>query len=88
MIPGQREVSIPGLVRIKPGALDRVGVYLRRADYRRVALVHSEGLPAGLIDRLQSGLSREGIELAYVQAIHHAEYEEARSISTELPNIQ
>jgi len=40
MIPGQREVSIPGLVRIKPGALDRVGIYVRRAGYRSVALIH------------------------------------------------
>lgn len=88
MIPGQREVSIPGLVRIKPGALDRVGVYLRRADYRRVALVHSEGLPQTLTDQLQSGLRREGIDLAYSQTIHHASYDEAHAISAELPDIQ
>ncbi len=88
MIPGQREVSIPGLVRIKPGALDRVGVYLRRADYRRVALILSDGLPDPLIDQLHRGLSREGIELASSRTIHQASYEEARSISAELPCVQ
>ena len=57
MIPGQRQVSIPGLVRIKPGVLDRVGVYLRRADYRRVALIHSEGLFRSCDQTLQLQMS-------------------------------
>ena len=84
MIPGQREVSIPGLVRIKPGALDRVGIYVRRADYRTVALIHSEDLPVTLIDRLQAGLDREGIVLAHVRAACEASCEEARAIAAEL----
>lgn len=87
MIPGQREVSIPGLVRIKPGALDRVGIYVRREDYRTVALIHSEDLPVTLIDRLQAGLDREGIALAHVRAACEASCEEARVIAAELPRV-
>jgi glycerol-1-phosphate dehydrogenase [NAD(P)+] len=81
MIPGQREVSIPGLVRIKPGALDRVGIYVRRASYRSVALIHSQDLPVTLIDRLQAGLDREGISLVHVKAAREASCEEARAIT-------
>jgi glycerol-1-phosphate dehydrogenase [NAD(P)+] len=88
MIPGQREVSIPGLVRIKPGALDRVGIYVRRADYRTVALIHSEDLPVTRIDRLQAGLDREGIVLAHVRAACEASCEEARAIAAELPRVE
>ncbi len=88
MIPGQRKVSIPGLVRIKPGALDRVGIYLRRAEYQRVALIHSEELPVAIVDRLIRGLRHEGIESAHVEVIHEASYEEARLIAAELPDIQ
>ena len=87
MIPGQREVSIPGLVRIKPGALDRIGIYVRRAAYQTVALIHSDGLPVTLIDRLQAGLDQEGIALAHVKAACEASCEEAQAIATELPEI-
>lgn len=87
MIPGQREVSIPGLVRIKPNALDRVGIYLRRAGYRTVALIHSDGLPQVLIDRLLAGLQREDVELAAMQAARDASYEEACEISAQLPAV-
>ncbi|MEQ9411058.1 MAG: iron-containing alcohol dehydrogenase family protein [Fuerstiella sp.] len=87
MIPGQREVSIPGLVRIKPGALDRVGIYLRRANYQTVALIHSDGLPKTLINRLQAGLDREGISPAHVRSACEASREEAGAIASELPVI-
>lgn len=88
MIPGQRKVDIPGLVRIKPGALDRVGIYVRRANYRRVALIHSQGLPVLLTDRLQAGLQDEGIELSHVKAVCHASCEEAQAISAQLSDIE
>lgn len=88
MIPGQREVSIPGLVRIKPGALDRVGVYLRRVECERVALIHSNELPVAIVDRLMRGLQDERIALSHVEIIREASYEEARSIAAELPDIQ
>jgi len=38
-------ISVPGLVRIKPGALQRLGLYLRRAGHGRVLVLASQGLP-------------------------------------------
>lgn len=54
-------VNIPGMVRIKPGALARLGVYLRRAGFTRVLTVLSEGLPANITAALHSGLAAENI---------------------------
>ena len=45
-------VAIPTLVRIKPDALARVGVYLSRLEHRRVAVFLSDGL----IEPLAAGL--------------------------------
>jgi len=38
-----RQTSIPMLVRVKPGALDRMGTYVERAQFRSVAIFVSEG---------------------------------------------
>ena len=79
---GRREVAIPSLVRIKPGALDRVGIYLRRSSCRRAALLHSEGLPESLLTRIRRGLSIESIELVGELTISEASFEEAQKIFT------
>ena len=60
-------VNIPGMVRIKPGALARLGIYFRRENYRRVLVVISEGLPAAILQTLRESLAREGI--AYREAV-------------------
>lgn len=65
-------IALPSLVRIKPGAVDRLGVYLARAQQRRVAVLVSEGLPAELQRRLESALAAERIE-----AVRQAELDEA-----------
>ena len=87
MIPGRREVSIPGLIRIKPGALDRLGIYLRRADYLKVALIHSEGLPVALTDRLVAAANLEKIQIVHIAIIHNASSEEAIAILNQLPPV-
>jgi glycerol-1-phosphate dehydrogenase [NAD(P)+] len=42
-------ISVPALVRVKPGALDRLGLYLARAGRVRVAIMHSCGLKPELL---------------------------------------
>ena len=37
----RRSIDIPTVVRIKPGALDRLGVYLRRNDHVDVCLLYT-----------------------------------------------
>jgi glycerol-1-phosphate dehydrogenase [NAD(P)+] len=55
-------VAIPTLVRVKPTAIDRMGIYLRRFEHRRVALMTSEGLPAEIVRRLTDALASESID--------------------------
>lgn len=56
------QIAIPTLVRVKPGALDRVGIYLSRDDHRRVAVLVSHGLVPSLQERLRQSLADSGIE--------------------------
>ena len=46
------QIAIPTLVRVKDGALDRLGIYLARGGHRRVAVLVSKGLAPPLPDRL------------------------------------
>lgn len=63
MIAGLTSVDVPSLVRIKPGAFDRLGVYLARSRWCRIALVRSSGLPAGLLARLRATLAQADVAL-------------------------
>lgn len=86
MIGGRREVEIPGLVRIKPGALDRLGIYLKRADFNRVVVLHSEGLPAAIIQRAQTAIESQQLKLLHCQVIADCSLESAESIVASLPD--
>jgi len=62
MLTGLAFVNVPGLVRIKPGALDRLGLHLSRSGRRRVALLQSAELPEALVTRARVALA--DVELA------------------------
>jgi glycerol-1-phosphate dehydrogenase [NAD(P)+] len=67
MHTGLASVAVPGLVRIKPGALDRLGIYLTRAGWRRVALVLSAGLPEVVVARAREALQGVDVALDFVE---------------------
>ncbi|QDV38669.1 iron-containing alcohol dehydrogenase family protein [Tautonia plasticadhaerens] len=79
------EVGIPSFVRIKPGAIDRLGIYAARHSHRRVALVVSEGLPGGIVDRAEAGLGGEGAERVDRIEAGEASFEAASAIFSALP---
>ncbi len=60
---GSHFIEIPNTVRIKPGALGRVGIYLARQELRRVLLVRSHELVPDFVARLKTSLANAGIEL-------------------------
>lgn len=78
-------IRIPELVRIKPGALDRLGLYLARPGFRRVVLMMSEGLPAELPARVRASLDAHTIETAGFHEISTASFEEASALLGALP---
>jgi glycerol-1-phosphate dehydrogenase [NAD(P)+] len=73
----QTRVTIPALVRIKPGALGRAGVYLSRANHRRVVVFqgsHVTDEPRALFD---NGLTHERIEVASRAVVTESTFEQA-----------
>lgn len=82
---GATQIGIPTLVRIKPGALARTGLYLARAARRRVALLTSEGMPPAIAATMQAGLDGEGIEVVVRREVRTASFEEASSLLPALP---
>lgn len=78
-------VQIPTLVRIKPGALDRLGLYCRRAEFQRVVLLVSTGLPAAILERTQSALLGQQVEILHRLEVASATYEHAQAIFQSMP---
>jgi glycerol-1-phosphate dehydrogenase [NAD(P)+] len=56
------QIGIPTVVRVKPGALDRLGIYLSRQGHRRVVLVVSGGMVPDLVERAERSLVQNGAE--------------------------
>lgn len=56
------QIAIPTLVRVKDGALDRIGAYLRRDGHGAVAVLVSKGLQRPLPDRVAQSLKDQAIE--------------------------
>jgi glycerol-1-phosphate dehydrogenase [NAD(P)+] len=78
-------VAIPTLVRIKPGALARMGIYLSRAKHRRVLVFQSEGLPRELPNSFLSGLEAAGVATESIIDVPDNSFEAAIRYFTELP---
>jgi glycerol-1-phosphate dehydrogenase [NAD(P)+] len=58
-----KQTTIPSLVRVKPGALDRLGIYAERNRFMRIALFFSQDLNELLIGRLRASLQARKIEV-------------------------
>ena len=80
-----KQVSIPVLVRVKNGALDRVGLYARRQQFSRVVLLFSHDLQPALLARLTAGLAAEQIEVLQQLPVAAASFEQAVDIFRQLP---
>jgi glycerol-1-phosphate dehydrogenase [NAD(P)+] len=81
------QIAIPTLVRVKEGALDRVGVYLGHGGHRRVAVLLSKGLVAPLPDRVSIALEDQGIESAAWVEVASNEIESAARLFADLPKV-
>jgi len=58
-----KQTVIPALVRAKPGALDRMGLYAERYGFIRILLFFSQDLDDRLIGRLTSSLRSRNIQI-------------------------
>lgn len=78
-------IAIPTLVRVKDGALNRLGLYLRRAGRVRVAAVVSEGLPDAIVEPARASLDEHGIEAVSWSEARGASMEDAVALFADFP---
>lgn len=84
-MPLRMTANLPSLVRVKPGALARTGLYLRRAGRLRAAVLHSAGLPPTLIAALLDGFAAEGVTADPVLPVASNGFDVARGLLAGLP---
>jgi glycerol-1-phosphate dehydrogenase [NAD(P)+] len=80
------QISVPRLVRIKPGALERLGLYLARTSLTPVALFHSEGLLRSILEVALESLRDHGIAPAVLHEVNEASAEEAVRLLAAVPS--
>jgi len=79
------QITIPSLVRIKVGALDRLGLYLSREAYTQTVLVVSRDLAPALVQRAQASLAHYGISVLQHLEISSASFEQAAETFAAFP---
>jgi glycerol-1-phosphate dehydrogenase [NAD(P)+] len=80
-----KQTTIPTLVRVKPGALDRLGVYAERHEFARIALFFSRDLDARLTARLTASLQARNIEILRQTPVDSYGLEKATDLFRECP---
>ena|SRR6516162_9506881 len=80
------QTNVPRLVRIKPGALQRLGLYLARSCLAPVALFHSQGLLQSILDVARQSLRDHGVAAALLHEVKEASVEEAVRLLGAMPS--
>ena len=80
-----RQIYIPRLVRIKPGALDRLGIYLQRKSCSRILLVASADLPQTITGRAQQSCLQAGVEVVQQVLVDGNSFESAIQLFSVFP---
>ena len=83
--PSTRLTALPSLVRIKPGALDRAGIYLQRHSYTRLAIFHSQGFDLALRQRLRLALTSAGGDILLDTPVESIDFQHATHLFKQLP---
>lgn len=78
-------VEVPKIVRMKPGALSRMGLYLARPNLRRVFLVWSQGLVPDFVDTFRKSTANTGVELLGQHEVTEASVEAAVQLLGAMP---
>lgn len=81
------QIAIPTLVRVKDGALDRLGLYLSRGGHTLVAVLMSKGLTPPLPERAKAALAGHGVEAAAWVEVADNDIESAARLFADLPRV-
>lgn len=79
------QIAIPTLVRVKDGALDRLGAYLARGGHRKAAVLLSKGLVSPLPDRVTRSLDEQSVEPVARVEVADNDLESAARLFADLP---
>lgn len=79
------QISIPNLVRVKPGAAGRVGIYARRHAFSEIVVLHSADLQMDLMRKLCDGLQAENVSVLQRWPVKDASFEQARELFPQIP---
>jgi glycerol-1-phosphate dehydrogenase [NAD(P)+] len=80
-----KQTAIPAIVRVKPGALDRMGIYAERHEFIRVVLFFSQDLDDRLIGRLTSSLRSRNIQILQQASVESVGFEKATELFSRSP---
>jgi glycerol-1-phosphate dehydrogenase [NAD(P)+] len=73
------------LVRIKNGAVDKLGIYCSRCGFGTVAVVITSAIPDGIRESVRNALATTGVQVAEWFDCAEAGFEQAQSIFVSLP---
>lgn len=79
------EIQIPTLLRIKPNTLYKLGKYLRRNGFNRIALYYGEGMQDVLGQTVEISLDSSEIKVACTQVVATSEIESIIASAFKLP---
>ena len=80
----ETQIRVPSLVRIKAGALARLGIYLKRQEFERV-LVLASPLPGNVADCARGAMAGQGVEAEDWVEVDGNAFETAVSLFAGLP---
>ncbi|WP_337173350.1 iron-containing alcohol dehydrogenase family protein [Paludisphaera sp.] len=74
------QIGIPSLVRAKAGALDRLGIYLKRNDHLSAVVLVSHGMVPAYVERARATLAANGIARDHWVEVEEASFETAAEL--------
>ncbi|MBV8414933.1 MAG: iron-containing alcohol dehydrogenase family protein [Verrucomicrobia bacterium] len=80
-----KQTAIPALVRVKPGALDRMGIYAERNEFMRVVLYFSQDLDHGLMARLIASFRSRNIQIMQQTPVESIGFETTTELFRQSP---
>lgn len=73
-------IAIPGLVRIKGGALDKLGIYCQRNGFKTVGVVSGSDIPSSIQEKAKTSLTTAEVQAAQWISCDEASFEQAQKI--------
>ena len=79
------DIRIPSLLRIKPNALYKLGKYLRKNGFHRIALYYGEGIADLVGQKVEISLDSSEIQVVTEETVHGNDVAEIVSSAFRLP---